>query len=314
MNFRRAAMPALLLALLLLLSACTSPAAQTDAGEAAISFADDNGRSVSLAAAPARVLAPQSSFADMWVLAGGEVCATSQETFDEGVVSLAGDTVNVGSLKTPDLETILGAGVDFAILSSNIAEHADIGSALEGAGVPCAYFDVETFDDYLRVLKVFTDITGREDLYQQNGADVQARVEAAIARKEGHEAPTVLFLRAYSTGVRAKGSDNMTGEMLKDLGCINIADSEDSLLEDLSLEVILEQDPDFIFVTTMGASEEAAMASLDELLLSNPAWASLTAVQEGHFHLLPKDLFHLKPNARWGESYEILADYLYGEA
>ena len=106
----------------------------------------------------------------------------------------------------------------------------------------------------------------------------------------------------------------VSAEMLKDLGCINIADSEDSLLEDLSLEVILEQDPDFIFVTTMGASEEAAMASLDELLLSNPAWASLTAVQEGHFHLLPKDLFHLKPNARWGESYEILADYLYGEA
>lgn len=149
--------------------------------------------------------------------------------------------------------------------------------------MPCAYFDVETFDDYLRVLKVFTGITGREDLYQQNGADVQARVEAAIARKEGHEAPTVLFLRAYSTGVRAKGSDNMTGEMLKDLGCINIADSEDSLLEDLSLEVILEQDPDFIFVTTMGASEEAAMASLDELLLSNPAWASLTAVPGGAF-------------------------------
>ena len=54
MNFRRAAMPALLLALLLLLSACASPAAQTDAGEAAISFADDNGRSVSLAAARPR--------------------------------------------------------------------------------------------------------------------------------------------------------------------------------------------------------------------------------------------------------------------
>lgn len=134
MNFRRAAAPAFLLALLLLLSACASPAAQTDAGEAAISFADDNGRSVSLAAAPARVLAPQSSFADMWVLAGGEVCATSQETFDEGVVRLAEDTVNVGSLKTPDLETILGAGVDFAILSSNIAEHADIGQRAGGRG------------------------------------------------------------------------------------------------------------------------------------------------------------------------------------
>lgn len=70
----------------------------------------------------------------MWALAGGEVCATSQETFDEGVVRLAEDTVNVGSLKTPDLETILGAGVDFAILSSNIAEHADIGQRAGGRG------------------------------------------------------------------------------------------------------------------------------------------------------------------------------------
>ena len=89
MNFRRAAMPALLLALLLLLSACASPAAQTDAGEAAISFADDNGRSVSLAAAPARVLAPQSSFADMWVLAGGEVCAKHSRFHNLGKLAVA---------------------------------------------------------------------------------------------------------------------------------------------------------------------------------------------------------------------------------
>ena len=311
MTLRRAAVPALLLALLLLLSACAQSA---DPAEPVIQFIDDNGRTVSLAARPTRVAAVQSSFADLWQLAGGEVYATSQETFDEGIVELSQDVINLGSVKTPDLETILASGTDFVILSANLADHADIGEALEGAGVPCAYFDVETFDDYLRVLQIFTDLTDRADLYEQYGAGVQARVQAAIDRKEGQEAPTVLLLRAYSTGVRAKGSDNMTGAMLKDLGCINIADSETSLLEDLSLEVILEEDPDFIFVTTMGSSDEAALASLDELLLSNPAWESLTAVQEGRLHLLPKDLFHLKPNERWGESYEILADYLYGEA
>lgn len=311
MTLRRAAVPALLLALLLLLSACAQSA---DPAEPVIQFVDDNGRTVSLAARPTRVAAVQSSFADLWQLAGGEVYATSQETFDEGIVELSQDVINLGSVKTPDLETILASGTDFVILSANLADHADIGEALEGAGVPCAYFDVETFDDYLRVLQIFTDLTDRADLYEQYGAGVQARVQAAIDRKEGQEAPTVLLLRAYSTGVRAKGSDNMTGAMLKDLGCINIADSETSLLEDLSLEVILEEDPDFIFVTTMGSSDEAALASLDELLLSNPAWESLTAVQEGRLHLLPKDLFHLKPNERWGESYEILADYLYGEA
>ena len=69
----------------------------------------------------------------------------------------------------------------------------------------------------------------------------------------------------------------------------------------------------FIFVTTMGASSEKATQALAEGIESNPAWAGLTAVKEGRYILLPKELFHNKPNHRWGESYEILADYLYAE-
>lgn len=302
-----------LLALLMMTSiicAC-SPSNATN-GET-ITFTDDNGREVSLSSWE-KVVVPQSSFADMWALAGGSIYATSQETFDEGVVELEEGTINVGSLKTPDLETILSSEVDFAILSSNVEGHTDVAQALDAAGIPCAFFDVETFDDYLRVLRILTDITGREDLYKLNGEDVQARIDAAIARKEGHEAPTVLYMRAYSTGVRAKGSDNMTGAMLKDMGCINLADSDESLLEDVSMEVVIAEDPDFIFVTTMGSSEEAAMQSLADSLQSNPAWAELSAVKNDRFVVLPKDLFHLKPNKRWGESYEMLADILYGEA
>lgn len=301
-------LPPFFLMLTLLVTACTAKDV-----DAALSFTDDVGDAVALPQIPARVAVPQSSFAQMWQLAGGEVYATSEETFREGIVQLPADTVNLGSVKTPDLETLLSCEADFVILSANIAGHDDIGQALRAGDVPVAFFDVETFDDYLRVLKIFTNITGRDDLYEQNGKAVEAQVQSAIARKEGHPAPTVLLLRAYSGGVRAKASDNMTGAMLNDLGCINLADSDRSLLEDLSLEVILEKDPDYIFVTTMGESGEAALASMDELLLSNPAWESLTAVREGRYHVLPKELFHIKPNDRWGEAYEMLAEILYGE-
>lgn len=44
----------------------------------------------------------------------------------------------------------------------------------------------------------------------------------------------------------------MTGAMLKDLGAINIADADDSLLENLSMENIIADDPEDIFVVTMG--------------------------------------------------------------
>jgi iron complex transport system substrate-binding protein len=36
-------------------------------------------------------------------------------------------------------------------------------------------------------------------------------------------------------------------------------------------------------------------------------------VKSGNFAILPKDLFHYKPNAKWGESYAYLAKLLYPE-
>ena len=103
----------------------------------------------------------------------------------------------------------------------------------------------------------------------------------------------------------------MTGAMLKNLGAINIADADDSLLENLSMENIIADDPEDIFVVTMGASQQKALDWLAENLQANPAWSGLSAVQNGHYYLLDKALFHYKPNARWGESYRTLAALLY---
>ena len=101
--------------------------------------------------------------------------------------------------------------------------------------------------------------------------------------------------------------------MLEDMGCVNIADREESLLEQLSLEVILEEDPEYIFVILQSANPVEAEEILESTLLSNPAWASLTAVKEGRYYVMDANLYNMKPNARWGEAYEKLADILYEE-
>lgn len=295
---------------LCLLTACASPAGAPAAK--GYTFTDDLGRPVTVAA-PERVAAMGASFADVWQLAGGQVAITTSDALEETHLGLDG-AVNAGSLKSPDLEVILAGGADFVLLNGAISGQLELADALENAGVACAVFDVEHFEDYLRMLRICTAITGREDLYIQNGEAVKARVDAAIAAAEGREGPSVLLIRAYSTGAKAKNSENnMTGRMLRDLGCRNIADSETGLLEDLSMEKILLEDPDFIFVTTMGGTDEA-LAALAAALQSDPAWADLRAVREGRYVVLRTELFHQKPNARWGESYEILSEILYGAA
>ena len=102
----------------------------------------------------------------------------------------------------------------------------------------------------------------------------------------------------------------MCGEMLSDLGCVNIADSDKSMLDDLSLEGIVAADPDYIFVTTQGNDTQAAMKSINNLLTDNAAWNSLRAVKEGKYYVLDKKLYNIKPNSRWGTAYKQLADIL----
>lgn len=124
----------------------------------------------------------------------------------------------------------------------------------------------------------------------------------------------MLYIRATGSSCKVKNSQNtVLGEMLADLGCVNIADSETGLLENLSLETIVAEDPDYIFVVVQGSDPADAQALLEATLLSNPAWEGLTAVREGRYHVMDQRLYNVKPNARWGEAYEKLADILYPE-
>ncbi len=276
----------------------------------AVTFTDDLGREVCIEN-PQRVAALIGSFADMWYLAGGKLAAAADDSWEDFDLPLGDEVVNTGSMLEPDVERLIAAEPDFVLASAALDGQADLVSVLTDAGITVAYFDVYTFDDYLHMLDICTRITGRADLYEQNGLAVQDEVNAARQRADG-SAPKVLFLRANGRDVKAKGSKGtVCGEMLKDLGCVNIADSEAGLLEDLSMEAVIMEDPDFIFVVIQGDDREAALKNVEEMLVSNPAWAALSAVQGGRYHILDKELYHLKPNARWGEAYRKLAEILY---
>lgn len=286
-------------------------ASEQESERSGYTFTDDLGYEVTVNE-PQKAAFCSGSLAEIWLLSGGELFAATADAYDEHLFEVPETTVNIGKMKSPSVETMIDLGVDFAVFSADIAEHIALRDTLENAGITTAYFSVNEFNEYLSVLKKFTDITGRADLYEQNGEAVQNQIDSVISSVSGKEPPTVLYLRTSSSAVHAKDSTSLAGAMLKDFGCINIADNG-TLLDDLSLEVIVKSDPDFIFVTFMGSDEEKARKVLDDTLLSNPAWSELSAVKNDRFVILPKQLFHYRPNAKWGEAYQQLADILYGK-
>lgn len=315
------------LLLTLLLSGCAGTPAQSPApspseaepsaapsAQAAetISFTDDLGRELEIAR-PRRAAALIGSFADIWCLAGGKdtLAAAASDTWTNFDLGLDDSVANLGSVKDPSLETLLAAEPDFILASCNTAADVELLETFEAAGIPAAYFEVDNFGDYLRMMEVCARLTGHPENYETYGVQVKDQVDCAAARQDG-SSPKVLYIRAAASVIKVKGSEgSVLGEMLADLGCVNVADSDSSLLENLSIEGIIAADPDYIFAVYQGSDKEAAQAALEESLLNNPAWANLRAVRENRFHVLDHTLYNVKPNARWGEAYEKLADILY---
>lgn len=301
-------------------SSAAAPAASAPAESAAsYTFTDDLGREVELDAAPQRVAALTGSYADIWCTAGGKdtLAASASDAWTDFDLDLGEDVANIGGAMGVSVEELLASTPDLVLASTNIPSNQEMLPTLEAAGVKVAFFSVDTFEDYLRMLEVCTTLTGCPDRYQTYGEAVAGEIEAARARAADalaqQEPESVLFIRAAASVVKPKGSDGtVLGEMLADLGCINIADQDQSLLEDLSMEAILAADPDKIFIVLQGADPEPAKAQLEGEVLSNPAWQQLTAVQEGEVYYMDKELYHLKPNARWGEAYDHLVEILYG--
>ena len=303
--------------LLTTLSACggeEQDSTETKNPEEAVTFTDDLGREVTLAK-PRRVAALIGSFADVWCLAGGQdtLVAAADDSWTQFDLDLPETVENLGAVKEPNVEKLLAAEPDFVLGSTKTAADVELMGLLEQSSIPVAYFDISSFEDYLRMLEVCTWLTGCPERYTQYGADVQSQVEQAIARQDG-SAPRVLYVRATGSSCKVKNSQGtVLGEMLASLGCVNIADSETGLLETLSMETILAEDPEHIFVVLQGSDTTKAEQTLEMSLLSNPAWNELTAVREGRYHVMDQRLYNVKPNARWGEAYEKLADILYPE-
>ena len=302
-----------LLFLILLAAICTACNSQETAPSAgSVTFTDALGRTVSLEKEPEHVVALIGSFADIWLLSGGTLDAAAEDAWDDFGLDLP-DAINIGGAHSPNLELILSADPDFVIASASTSSNVEMQEILENAGITVAYFDIDNFEDYLSMLDICTDITGRKDLYEQNGLTLQTQIETIKKDFSNQNLSdterTILLLRTHSSSVKAKGSEGtILGEMLADLGCINIADSDTLLLETLSIESIIRQNPYRIFVVTMGDDTEKALENLDQMMAENPAWGTLEAVSEGRLHVMDRKLFNIKPNAKWAESYETLSN------
>lgn len=280
-----------------------------------VSFIDGRGEEVTLNKKPERVVVLYNSYLEVWMQNGGNIVGRLEDGAGQEPIPGVENATIIGALGSISLEKVLEVNPDLIILNSGQKSQMELVPAIEENKIPFIAIDYVGKEDYLRLVRLFTALNDREDLYMENGVNVKDEIDYYIEKSPKDKNLKVLLMMASAKSVTARTSDSYVGEMLKDLNTLNIADTSNDALSDknFSIEKILEEDPDFIFVQTTGIDLEKVRERMKEDVESNPAWSSLSAVKNDRYIILPKDLYMFKANDRYGEAYKGLAEILYPE-
>ncbi len=303
-----------LLVMCILLTACGQKGTEPTKSEVYYRFTDSVGNEVVLEEKPTRTAVLFSSYAELWQLSGGEVYLSVGDSQKRG---FCGDEVlllDKGAGREISEELLLSYEPDFIIGTADFEGQRKACETARNAGIPTALFRVETFEDYLYMLKICTDINENQEAYEKYGTEVGEEIDKIKTAVKEKEQKSILFIRAGSQASSTKAKraeDHFAAEILKELGAFNIADNASVLVDGLSLEEVIRENPDEIFIAPQG--DEDAAKNYMESVFESDGWKSLEAVKNKKYYFLPKELFNYKPNNRYAESYRYLAKLLYPE-
>ena len=290
-----------------------------------VTFEDASSETVTIQKNPQKTVNLYGSFTTLWYEAGGTVegciggdsaITLYQEyigrdiTQDEGVTVVATSS----SGKKWDVESIVALQPDLIICSTAMSGYSTIQTPAEAAGIPVIAMSYNDFSDYLKWFKVFCNLNSQEELWDTVAMPALDSVVEILAKCPTEDTPRVFSMFSGAESLQANTTNTVVGEMIEEMNAVNIVDEWENASGaerlDINLETVYAADPDII-VVQCHAGAEVAQQQIQEAYGENPVWQSLRAVQEGQVYYLEKELFHNKPNSRFAEAYQKLAEILY---
>ncbi len=273
---------------------------------------DDMGRRVALSSKPQRIVVLSASFLEPLHAVGGDVVGRPDSKTQ--MPDFAKDAASVGEVYQIDMEKVLACQPDLVIVNKGMNEK--LVSTLESNGIPAVVVDMKSYDDVKRELGLFSQITGEKEKGDTLIKDMDAKIQA-VQDKIPQDKKRIAILHSTAQGLSVQLDGSIAGSVAKMLGWQNVAAGMTPLEKNpdaapYSMETLVEQNPDILFVTSMGRIEEIKK-NMQQNIDSNPAWQSIPAIQKNQLYYLPQNLFLLSPGIHYPEAVETMAKLIYPE-
>ena len=291
----------------------TEPPAEATATEAApsgpITIVDGFGREIALAGPAQAIISLAPSNTELLFAVGAGEQVVARDAFSD-FPAQALDLADIGGGFSPlDLETIIALEPDLVMAADitppeQIQELEDLGLAVFVLSNPLEFADL--FDN----IDLVGQLTGRAKEANLLNEDLRARVTAVRETVAQADENPLVFYQLDSTDPNAPwtpGPGNFVDTLIATSGGENIGADLDGAWVQISVEEIISQDPDVIFVgdfTWGGVTAEDVAA--------RPGWDVIRAVQTGQVYEFDDNLVS-RPGPRLVDGLEQMAWLLFPE-
>jgi len=308
------ALLAAVMVLALLLTGCGGEQQKAADSSTFVTVTDDLGRQVELKAKPARIVVTSASFLEPLEAVGGADLVVGRPDSKTKMPDYAKDITSVGKVYQIDTEKVLACQPDLVIINKGMNEK--LVEALEGSGIKTLVLDMKSYEDVKREVTMLAAVTGNKDKGEALIKDMDEKI-AAVKNSIPADKRRVSIIHSTSQGLSVQLDGSIAGSVAKMLGWENVASGSKPLEKNpdaapYSIESLVEQNPEIIFVTSMGKLS-AIKASMEETM-QGPAWQSIPAVRDKKVYYLPQELFLLSPGIHYPEAVAEMAKCVYPQA
>ncbi|MDO9325534.1 MAG: cobalamin-binding protein [Methanoregula sp.] len=290
-----------LLVMAIALAFCILPAA-------AISVTDDAGMTISLNATPLGIVSLSPSNTEILASLGlldrvvgvTDVCDYPPEVKNK---------TRIGSYSAISIEKVAAARPDL-VIASDLTPKETV-ARLREIGLPVVVVAPRNIDHMIRDIRMVGTLTGTENRAEVLAANLSDRIAAILPcpSTPGHR-PTVAHI-VWHKPLYVSGNDTLQNDVIIHTGGENIF-ADRSGWSTVSLEEFLMKNPDIIIVNGGGGMDALEKDVILEVFMTNPQYASLSAVKNHHVYAVNADIIS-RPGPRIVDATEQVARLIHPE-
>jgi iron complex transport system substrate-binding protein len=238
-----------------------------------VTVTDDTGTSVAIPDRPERIvsLTPGTTEILFAIGAGDRVVATTDaDDYPPAAVSLP-DVASFGSV---DLERIVELEADLVLAGGNEYTPSDAIRILRSFDIPVVVIYAASVDGVLADIELIGEAVGNARDARALVDEMRTEIDVLSAAVDDMAPPRVFYEIDASVGVYGPADESFLAEMIRLAGGEPITTGSPLSFE-IPLERLVAADPDVIVLG------DAAFGVTPEQVAERPAWAQMTAVQDG---------------------------------